>query len=56
MFWLKPQKSRLYRAFSRRAVVIVAVAFLPPTVAKRWETITLLGGFWRQSHQHRRSD
>ena len=45
MFWLKPQKSRLYRALSRRAVVIVAVAFLPPTVAGRGEAITLLGGF-----------
>ena len=45
MFWLKPQKSKLYRAFSCRAMIIVAVGFLPPTVAGHWEAITRLGGF-----------
>lgn len=45
MFWLKPPKSKQCRAFRRRAVVIVAVSFLAPTVAGTAAAILFLGGF-----------
>ena len=45
MFWPKPLQSKQYRASLRRAVVMVAVAFLAPAVAGRAAAITLVIGF-----------
>lgn len=45
MFWHKSPKSKQSGTFRRRAVVMVAVAFLAPTVAGSAAAFLFLGGF-----------